>query len=109
MVGTMNGSDACNPTCGGVLNPDEPMTAAGLPPISTVGTVPTVSGAENGSGGDGAGAPRAAGIWWIGHMPVMRSPVTMTGVPISSPQFRLIVAPLTVTGPLPSTATVAPF
>ena len=57
--GTMYGSDGCSPTWGGVFTPDEPMTAAGLLPMRTVATVPIVSGAENGIGGPGCGAPVA--------------------------------------------------
>ena len=47
----------------------EPITAAGLPPIITVGSSPDVIGALNGIGGPGWGAPVAGfGIWWIGAL-----------------------------------------
>jgi hypothetical protein len=62
--------------------PDEPITAAALPPMSTFVSSPCDSGAENGTGGDGCGAPLAGlGIWWMAHVPVMRSFMTMAGVP----------------------------
>src|SRR5207302_11369850 len=71
VVGTMNGSLGWSPTWGGVLYPLDPITAAALPPISTVPTSPCSSGAENGTGGDGWGAPVAGlGIMWLGHCPV---------------------------------------
>src|SRR5829696_8909463 len=81
----MNGSDACRPTCGGVLIPDEPATAANLPPIITVVASPWISGAENGMGGPGCGAPVAAlGIWWPLHVAVILSPMTAAAVPMAS-------------------------
>ena len=89
----MNGSLGWSPTCGGVLRPDEPTTQAGFPSISTVATVPIVSGAENGIGGAGDGAPRAAGIRWIGQMPVIWSPITIAGAPIVRAQFSWITEP----------------
>src|SRR5262245_64809335 len=92
--GAKYGSVACSPTCGGVLTPEQPMTAAGLPPISTVACVPIVIGALNGIGGPGCGTPLAGfGIWWIAQGPVMRSPMTMTGAPIGRPQFSWIGLP----------------
>ena len=39
--------------------PEDPTTAAGLPPISTVAWVPIVIGAQNGIGGPGCGMPLA--------------------------------------------------
>src|SRR5215216_4169298 len=83
--GAMNGSLGCRPTWGGVLNPDEPCTAAGLPAIRTLVASPWSSGAENGRGGDGDGAPTGLGIRWIAHTALMRSPMTAAGVPISPP------------------------
>src|SRR5688500_20386085 len=59
LVGTMDGSEGWRPTCGGVLRPDEPATTAGFPPISTVVERLCSSGAENGIGGPGCGAPLA--------------------------------------------------
>ena len=56
-MGTRNGSETWSPTCGGVLIPDEPATAAGLPAISTLVARPCRSGAENGIGGAGPGLP----------------------------------------------------
>jgi hypothetical protein len=72
MTGTMYGSAGKSPTCGGVLKPVQPTTAAALPAISTVGQTPTVTGALNGSGGDGCGTPVAGlGMMWIGHVPMI--------------------------------------
>src|SRR5262249_28852114 len=51
--GARNGSLGWRPTWGGVHMPLDPMTAAALPPISTVETRPWSSGAEKGRGGDG--------------------------------------------------------
>src|SRR5437879_5278406 len=59
VVGTMNGSAGCSPTCGGALRPEEPATAAGFPPISTVVERFCTRGAEKGIGGAGWGAPLA--------------------------------------------------
>src|ERR1700683_1008350 len=71
-TGTMNGSAGKSPTCGGVLSPVLPATAAGLPSMSTVATTPTVIGALKGRGGDGCGMPVAGlGMMWIGHWPVI--------------------------------------
>src|SRR5580704_5168072 len=84
--GARYGSVACRPTCGGTLTPDEPTTAAGLPPMSTVATVPMVIGAENGRGaGEGMGAPTGLGIWWIpgGQGPMIWSPMTSGGAGMS--------------------------
>jgi hypothetical protein len=81
--GAMNGSVAWSPTWGGVLTPWLPIVAAGLPPISTLATVLAVTGALNGIGGPGWGTPDAGlGIWWIAHIPVIRSPITIAGAPI---------------------------
>src|SRR5262245_62288115 len=83
VVGTMNGSLACSPTCGGVFRPDEPCTAAGLPLIRVLVASPLSSGAAKGSGGAGCGAPVAGlGIWWSGQVPVTWSPITAAGVPM---------------------------
>src|SRR5207248_9820431 len=43
--GPMKGSEACRPTCGGVLIPEDPTTAAGLPPIRVLVARPMSSGA----------------------------------------------------------------
>lgn len=59
VAGAMYGSLGWRPTCGGVLTPLDPVTAAGCPPMSTVDESPCVSGDEWGSGGDGCGAPLA--------------------------------------------------
>lgn len=59
IVGTMYGSAGNSPTCGGVLYPVQPTTAAGFPWIITVGQTPTVIGALKGSGGEGCGIPVA--------------------------------------------------
>ncbi len=62
------------------------MTAAGLPPMRTLATVPIVNGAANGIGGPGCGAPVAGfGIMWIAHVPVILSPMTIAGEPIRVP------------------------
>ena len=60
------------------------MTAAGLPPTRTVVHRPVVRGAENGIGGPGWGLPTGPGTWCSGHMPVIVSPMTMTGAGIRS-------------------------
>ena len=58
--------------------------AAAFPAISTVGQTPTLTGALNGSGGDGWGTPVAGlGMVWIAHVPMIWSPMTIAGVPIS--------------------------
>lgn len=86
MVGTAKGSLTCSPTWGGVFMPEEPMTAAGLPPIITFETRPETSGALKGIGGPGWGAPDAGlGIWWMAQVPVMRSFMTMAGDPTADP------------------------
>ena len=51
--GAKYGSVGCSPMCGGVLSPEQPITAAGFPPIRTVGCRPIVMGALNGIGGPG--------------------------------------------------------
>src|SRR5436309_8244573 len=80
--GAMNGSETWRPTCGGVFIPDEPTTAAGLPPIRTLVARPMSSGAENGIGGAGNGLPTGGpGIWCPMHVPMIRSPITAAGVP----------------------------
>src|ERR1700674_211976 len=72
MTGTMYGSAGKTPTWGGVLKRMQPTTAAALPAISTVGQTPKVTGALNGSGGDGCGTPVAGlGMMWIGHVPMI--------------------------------------
>jgi hypothetical protein len=49
-----------------------PTTAAALPAINTVAQTPAVTGALNGSGGDGWGAPVAGfGIMWIAQVPMI--------------------------------------
>ena len=82
--GAMYGSAGWSPTWGGVFIPEQPTTAAALPPIITVATVPIVIGALNGIGGPGCGMPLAGfGIWWMAHVPVTLSPMTIAGAPIS--------------------------
>jgi hypothetical protein len=54
------------------------MTAAALPPIVTFGARPVVSGAANGIGGDGWGAPVAGfGIMCIAQVAWTWSPWTI--------------------------------
>ena len=66
-----------------------PITAAGLPPMSTVEHRPSVSGAVNGIGGPGCGLPTGPGIWCSGHMPVILSPMTMAGAGIAVASVQL--------------------
>jgi hypothetical protein len=49
IVGEAN-APSTMPACGGVLYPDDPTTAAALPPIWTLVTRFCVNGAENGRG-----------------------------------------------------------
>src|ERR1700732_5323617 len=71
---------ACDP----VRAAGTPTTTAGVPPISTLWHTPRVTGAANGSGGAGCGAPLAGlGIRCIGHVPVTWSLATAAGVPIA--------------------------
>jgi hypothetical protein len=54
-----------------------------LPPTWTVAQVPVLTGALNGIGGPGCGAPEAGfGTRWIAQVAVMRSPSTAAGVPM---------------------------
>src|SRR6266511_6093605 len=85
LAGSMNGSLGWSPACGGALRPEEPCSAAGLPPIRVLVASATVSGAENGSGGAATGEPVGPGTRWTVHLPLMRSPITAAGVPISVP------------------------
>src|SRR5215212_78212 len=67
------------------------------------------TGAENGMGGPGWGAPEAGlGIWCTAQVPLMRSPITAAGWPMLPPQFSLMTPPLTSTDGPPSMVRPAP-
>src|SRR4026208_2298787 len=63
--------------------PCAPTTSTGLPATRTAPHAPGVTGAENGIGGPGCGAPLAGlGIRWIAQVACTLSPRTAAGTPI---------------------------